>query len=83
VFEGVFQLGIAHTGALMDVTHPDVSHPEPYDGEKRGVMPTKILGRVGMWNQILACQLLNSDSFPQDSSRFTCTWYFTKPNQKC
>jgi len=47
VFEGVFQLGIAHTGALMDVTHPDVSHPEPYDGEKRGVMPTKIT--LGGW----------------------------------
>ena len=43
--------GITHTGALTDVTHPDVSHPEPYDGEKRGVMPTKILGRVGVRNQ--------------------------------
>jgi len=22
-------------------------------------------------------------SFRQDCSRYTCTWYFTKPNQKC
>jgi len=70
-------------GALTDVTHLDVSHPELYDGEKRGVTPTKMLGRVGVRNQMLACQSLNSDSFPQDSSRSTWTWYFTKPNQKC